>query len=67
MRPGRRTSRSTSRELSDHDRQRLIDAMTMTEDETEIALKIVRAGLSRLYPSVTLDVSTICRSTQLSW
>lgn len=42
-------------ELSDHDRQRLIDAMTMTEDETEIALKIVRAGLSRLYPSATLD------------
>ena len=41
--------------LSEHDRQSLIDAVTLTEEETGIALRIVCAGLQRLYPSVTLD------------
>ena len=41
--------------LNEHDRENLIDAVTLSEEETEIALRIVCAGLGRLYPSVTLD------------
>ena len=41
--------------LSEAEREELINALALSEDETNIALKIVHAALGRAYPSVTMD------------
>ena len=42
-------------EPSHRDQEALIAAVTLSEEEIGVALKIVCAALGRLYPSVTLD------------
>lgn len=42
-------------DIGDDDRQALVEAMAFSQDDAEIALKIVHAALTRAYPSVRID------------